>query len=535
MKLHFYSKQTLTFFLLCLGMKVSLSAQFTQQGSKLVGTGNTGAAYQGWSVALSNDGNTALVGGRTDNSNQGAAWVWTRSGSTWAQQTKLVGAGNTGAAEQGWSVALSSDGNTALVGGLNDNGGRGAVWVWTRSGSAWTQQAKLAGTGYTLTPYQGRSVALSSDGNTALVGGYNDNSSQGAVWVFTRSGSTWTQQGSKLVGTGNTGAAYQGWSVALSSDGNTALVGGYADDSNQGAVWVWTRSGSTWTQEGSKLVGSGNTGAAQQGYSVSLSSDGNTALASGHGDNGGQGAAWVFTRSGSTWAQQGSKLVGSGNTGAASQSHSVALSGNGSTVLVGGYGDNSQQGAAWVFTQPVVLPVELLSFTGKNIPPFGGQGAGVNLLTWQTASEENNKGFSVERLAPPTPQRGEYWDALGFVAAKGKASTYDFLDAAPPSGAGGAYYRLRQIDNDGKETLSKVIALSNSSKNQLKIYPSLTSSFLTIETDLTGDYQVINLFGQTVLSGKTLSSGMRGLDVSALAKGTYILKVGTESAKFMKQ
>ena len=98
MKLHFYSKQTLTFFLLCLGMKVSLSAQFTQQGSKLVGTGNTGAAYQGWSVALSNDGNTALVGGRTDNSNQGAAWVWTRSGSIWAQQTKLVGAGNTGAA-----------------------------------------------------------------------------------------------------------------------------------------------------------------------------------------------------------------------------------------------------------------------------------------------------------------------------------------------------------------------------------------------------------------------------------------------------
>ena len=175
-----------------------------------------------------------------------------------------------------------------------------------------------------------------------------------------------------------------------------------------------------------------------------------------------------------------------------------------------------------------VLPVELLSFTGKNTE-------GGNLLTWQTASEVNNKGFSVERLAPPTPQRGEYWDVLGFVAAKGKASTYDFLDAAPPSGAGGAYYRLRQIDNDGKETVSKVIALSNSSKNQLKIYPSLTSSFLTIETDLTGDYQVINLFGQAVLSGKTLSSGMRGLDVSALAKGTYILKVGTESAKFMKQ
>jgi hypothetical protein len=323
----------------------------TQQGAKLVGTGNTGAANQGYSVALSADGNTAIVGGYADNTNQGAVWVYTRGGSTWSQQgAKLVGTGNTGAARQGWSVALSADGNTAIVGGYADNTVQGAAWVYTRSGSTWSQQgAKLVGTGNTGAAQQGYSVALSADGNTAIVGGHADNTNQGAAWVYTRGGSTWSQQGAKLVGTGNTGAANQGYSVALSADGNTAIVGGYADNTVQGAAWVYTRSGSTWSQQGAKLVGTGNTGAAQQGYGVTLSADGNTAIVGGYADNTVQGAAWVYTRSGSTWSQQGAKLVGTGNTGAARQGWSVAISADGNTAIVGGNTDNSSQGAAWVW------------------------------------------------------------------------------------------------------------------------------------------------------------------------------------------
>ena len=325
----------------------------TQQGNKLVGTGNTGAALQGWSVAVSADGNTAIVGGYADNSGQGAAWVYIRSGNTWTQQgSKLVGTGAVGNAQQGISVALSADGNTAIVGGNVDNSTQGAAWVYTRSGSTWTQQgSKLVGTGNTSAARQGYSVALSADGNTAMVGGNQDNSNQGAAWVFTRSGGTWTQQGNKLVGTGNTGAAQQGWSVALSANGNTAMVGGAADNSGIGAAWVYTRSGNTWTQQGNKLVGTGNTGASTQGNSVALSADGNTAMVGGYWDNSFQGAAWVFIRSGSTWTQQGNKLVGTGNTGAARQGHSVALSADGNTAMMGGYTDNSDQGAAWVFTR----------------------------------------------------------------------------------------------------------------------------------------------------------------------------------------
>jgi hypothetical protein len=87
---------------------------------------------------------------------------------------------------------------------------------------------------------QGQSVSLSADGNTALIGGDFDNSRGGAAWVWTRSGGIWTQQSAKLVGSGTTEAAEQGFAVSLSADGNTALVGGRQDNNNAGAVWVFT-------------------------------------------------------------------------------------------------------------------------------------------------------------------------------------------------------------------------------------------------------------------------------------------------------
>jgi hypothetical protein len=137
---------------------------------------------------------------------------------------------------------------------------------------------------------------LSAEGNTALIGGYTDNGDAGAVWVFTRSGGTWTQQGTKLVGSGASANAKQGASVALSTDGNTSLIGAPKNNTGAGAAFVFTRSGSTWTQQGAKLNGSGAIGSASQGDWVALSGDGNTALSGGTADNSGSGAVWVFTR-----------------------------------------------------------------------------------------------------------------------------------------------------------------------------------------------------------------------------------------------
>ena len=177
----------------------SASAQFYQQGPKLVGAGAIDLSEQGGSVALSGDGSTAIFGGPDDNGGTGAAWVYTRSNGVWTQQAKLVGTGAIGNASQGASVSLSGDGNTAIIGGPNDNGFNGAAWVFTRSGGVWSQQGpKLVGSGaLPEAGQQGRSVSLSGDGNTAIIGGpfgSLSGNSIGAAWVFTRPSGVWSQQ-----------------------------------------------------------------------------------------------------------------------------------------------------------------------------------------------------------------------------------------------------------------------------------------------------------------------------------------------------
>jgi hypothetical protein len=160
----------------------------------------------------------------------------------------------------------------------------------------------------------GDSVALSADGNTALIGGPGDNPTVipnhpvGAAWVFTRSGSTWTQQGPKLTASDETGGGTFGTGVALSADGNRALIAAPGDGQNDegndgflGAAWMFTRSGSTWTQLGPKLTASDQTDidiGGGFGDSVALSADGTTALIGGPHEgltsSDSLGAAWVF-------------------------------------------------------------------------------------------------------------------------------------------------------------------------------------------------------------------------------------------------
>ncbi len=334
-----------------------LFGQFTQQGPKLVGTNAIGSSNQGSSVEISSDGNTAIVGGWQDNGGIGAAWVYTRSGGVWTQQgTKLVGSNAVGSSCQGISVSISSDGNTAIIGGFHDNNDTGSVWVFMRSGGVWSQQGqKLVGSGVRGViggPFQGTSVRISGDGNTILEGGYADSNNAGAVWVFVRNGGVWTQQGAKLVGNDANGGADQGYSVGISFDGNTIVEGGFQDNSYIGAAWVFVRSGGVWTQQGGKLVGTGFISLpADQGASVAISSDGNIIVESGFADNSGAGSIWVFTRSGGIWSQMGSRITGTGAVGSANIGFSLAISPDGNSFVAGGYTDNGQAGASWVFTR----------------------------------------------------------------------------------------------------------------------------------------------------------------------------------------
>jgi len=376
---------------------------YIEQGPRLPGVG-------GQSVALSSDGNTAIIGNSQDSGGAGSATVWTRTNGVWTQQMKLIGSGATGAANQGAAVAISFDGNTAVVGGPADNASAGAIWIFSRALGVWSQMgSKLVGTGAVGAAAQGTSVAISGDGATVFEGGPHDSNGAGATWAFSRSSSTWSQQGARIVGAGAVGAAAQGTAVALSNDGNTAIVSGPSDNatlvSTVGAIWFFTRTSSTWTQSGNKLGGpalntafgaavamsgdsntaivgaptSGQSGGAlvytqsnsawtqqatlsgsgflgdgaKQGTSVSLSFDGSLSVVGGTFDGhttlaNAVGAVWVFGRAGNAWTQLGSKLVGADYQGFPLQGSSVAISGDGTTILEGGPGDTGG-GSAWFF------------------------------------------------------------------------------------------------------------------------------------------------------------------------------------------
>jgi hypothetical protein len=283
----------------------------------------------------------------------------------------------------GSSVSLSFDGNTLAIGDCSDNGNIGATWIFTRNGTVWPQQGKkLVGSQSSGCSNQGASVSLSSDGNTLAVGGFSDNNNTGAIWIFTRNGTTWTQQGDKLVGSQSSGQSCQGQAISLSSDGNTLAVGGFSDNNNIGATWIFTRSESTWTQQGEKLVGSVSGGSSSnQGRSVSLSSDGNTLAIGGYANDNTLGATWIFTRSESTWTQECNKLVGTSTAGEQSvQGISVSLSCDGNILAIGGPGDNNNLNATWMFTRNgTIWTQEGDKLVGSGSSGQFGQGVSVSL------------------------------------------------------------------------------------------------------------------------------------------------------------
>jgi hypothetical protein len=305
----------------------------------------------GCSVAISSDGNTAIAGGYGDNSDDGAAWIFTRNNGSWTQQSQLYGTDAAGAAEQGAAVAISADGNTALIGGPADNNGIGAVWIFTRNGALWNQYgAKLIGSDSSaFMTWQGYSVAISADGNTLVVNGNDRSNGHGIIWIYGRKSQSWSEQSRIPVGTPAGAQQNCDWEVAISADGNTIAVSSPIDNGTGGAL-IFIRNGASWAQQGEKLIGTGAIGDAWQGRAVALSADGNTLIMGGCNDNDKQGAVWIFTRNGTTWSQQGNKLsiVDPGYT---LQGRTVSLSADGNTAIAGGMAANTDQPAACIYTR----------------------------------------------------------------------------------------------------------------------------------------------------------------------------------------
>ena len=266
-------------------------------------------------------------------------------------------------------MALS--GNTLALGAYwDDDGGSnaGAVYVFVRSGSSWSLEQKLAPTALAANDEFGRALALAGD--TLAVGAYRDNSSRGAVYVFTRSAGTWTLEDeiSSTDHADNPGlsastlATNDRFGRSLTLDDSLA-VGAFGDSASKGAVYVFTRSGSTWSLEDeiSSTDHADNPGLSSTtlkngdrfGWSLSLDQD---RLAVGAYDDDGHsgsntGAAYLFSRSGSSWSlDQELSDQASGFTALSSGDRfgrSLSLSGN--TLAVGAYLANSETGADYVF------------------------------------------------------------------------------------------------------------------------------------------------------------------------------------------
>ncbi|MHC4747807.1 MAG: DUF7901 domain-containing protein [Planctomycetota bacterium] len=264
--------------------------KWVQEAKLMASDGNDGDEFSRYAVAI--DGNYAIVGAYWDDSMTGSAYIFKRTGSTWTQQQKLTASDAATGDYFGYSVAI--DGNYAAVGAemkdYNSYYSAGAVYIFSRSGTVWTQQAKLwAGDVH----YGGQfGYSLSLSGEDLAIGSLTDDdgSDSGAVYVFKRTGTTWTQQ-QKLIGSDVESSDFFGCSVSM--DGDYLIGGAYADDDhgfNSGCAYIFERSGGIWT-ENIKLTDPNGVG---MGSSVSLDDDASIVAS--------QNFVYVYRRGASTWS-----------------------------------------------------------------------------------------------------------------------------------------------------------------------------------------------------------------------------------------
>jgi len=359
----------------------------------------------GTAIALSGDGSTLAVSApdedsaakgvnstaKTSITNSGAVYIYTRAATGWKQQAYVKASNPTEGALFGNALALSNDGNLLAVGstgepssatGVNGNQGdtsmpgSGAVYIFARSGAAWSQQAyvKSSNTGGPVVGYQfGYAVSLSSDGSTLAVSQTSDPSNatgingnqknaqapdSGAVFVFTHSGDTWSQQAYVKPWNTTTPGVLFGYSVGLSSSGDTLAVGTYDELGGKGALYVFGRNKGTWAQQ-ARLQASNAERGDSLGCSIAISDDGNTivggafdedAILSGiqppdagandEPDDDSTGAAYVFVRKDGKWSQQA--YMKAFNTRINDQfGWALTMSRDGNTIAVGAHLEDS--------------------------------------------------------------------------------------------------------------------------------------------------------------------------------------------------
>lgn len=320
---------------------------------------------------IDGDGDTVVVSASNYGTYTGAIWVYTRSGTTWTYRTRLTASDGAnydqlGGDNNSRGLSISKDGTYIIAGARQDDDGgsnNGSAYIYTGSGASWTQQQRITPSSYSGTSNQfGFAVDINNDGTYCAVSA--NTMGFGKVFIYTRSGSTWTEQASV---TASDGAAADnfGWHISMNGAGDRLLVYSKYDDDNydsSGSIYVYTRSGSTWTQAAKLVKGDPTTSGFYYDYwgKCTINEAGDTFVTHGHGPGdttAGAGRIYVWkdnsaNTDGTSWS-----LIKTLNTtvsetyGLGAHDGFTMISRDGSVIAntSGRAPNNDEQGKAYIF------------------------------------------------------------------------------------------------------------------------------------------------------------------------------------------
>jgi hypothetical protein len=488
----------------------------------------------GRSVAV--NGGTALIGATGNR----AVYVFVQSGTTWSQQAELTAGDGQSGDQFGGSVSLN--GGTAVIGASNHTGGagngQGAAYVFVQSGTTWIEQAELTAGDAAANNQFGGSVSVS--GGTVVIGAaghtVGSNTSQGAAYVFVQSGTTWSQQQELTASDGKTSDAF-GASVSVS--GATAVVGASAHKVgtylHQGAAYVFVQSGSAWSLQQELTASDGQRSDA---FGTSVSVSGGNLVIGASGRNTGQGVAYAFLRSGSTWSQQ-SEFSASDGAEEDLFGSSVSLSGGVTVIGANRHATNGQtdQGVAYVFSPPASL-----SLSATHSGPIFRAGPGTISLTVDdtggpttttaTVGDTIDSGFAINSASSGcgiSEQAVTCTLVSGSVAASTIFNVYVTASAAASSSISNSATLTDSGDNVTTATSSDTIAVIaqanqvDSSLNQMVLNGSTDNGACADgNLTLTATDQLQNTTGSTLTNPYAV--------ISSLSGGNSLLSQSADSA-----
>ncbi len=320
------------------------------QEARLIADDKSAQDNFGASVSINENGSRVMVGAPANDplgvGNAGAAYVFTRINTTWSQEAKLTATDKATGDSFGESVCLTSDASRAVIGAHRATADTitqsGAAYVFLRSGTSWAQEVKISASDKASGDGFGNAVAISNDGTRIAVGAeeadVNSFVNAGAAYIFFRTGTTWTQE-AKLTATVSITFHGIGASVSMTGDGTRVVLGAVYSGSGTAvsASYVFLRNGTSWSQE-SKLQSNDIAAGDRFGYSVSISNNGTSIVigssVSAPGGTNNAGAAYVFMRTTGNWAQR-NKLIASDKAVSDFFGEAVSVNGDGTRAIVG--------------------------------------------------------------------------------------------------------------------------------------------------------------------------------------------------------